>query len=100
MTRIVINRTRFPTLGCLRIVASVACLSTSLGFAALWVRSYTTCDTSWTHAPYAGFMSVRGIVVLDYSGLPIHFSELFKRWAGRPVESPEEPVWWEKESVW
>jgi hypothetical protein len=99
MTRIVINRAYRPSLGLLRIVASVVCLLTSLAFAALWMRSYTTSDSSWTHAPYASFMSIRGIIVLNYSGLPIHFSELMARWKGGPIEI-KEPIWWEEESVW
>jgi hypothetical protein len=75
-----------------------------LAIGALWTRSYTWYDGSWTSAPYASFMSIRGLIIITFTGNPlkdpIHFSDFSRHWDSRKLEHYEDPPWWEKESLW
>jgi hypothetical protein len=87
----------------LRIVCSLFFFALSCGVAALWVRSYSIADCSWTNDPYASFMSVRGLLIVNVTGNPfvdhIPYSDLARHFTSDPVSLDDDPTWWEKDST-
>ena len=90
-------------LRCLRFAACFVSLLACVGIAALWARSYHTSDGTWSGAPYASFYTIRGLVVVRFTGNPladpIRYDELWQRWGAEPVGPQTKPVWYEEESV-
>ncbi len=95
----------------LRLAASVFCLLACIALGALWRRSYTSSDGSWTGPPYASFNTARGYVVVNFTGNPltdpIRFGELWERFDSDPLlravtpypmPTPER-AWWEQDST-
>lgn len=97
------HRQAFPMLRYLRIACGIFFLAVSCGIAALWMRSYSIVDSSWTNHPYASFMSVRGLMIVNVTGNPfvdhIPYRDLIRHFANSPVSSSADPVWWEEDAT-
>jgi hypothetical protein len=96
----------FTINGMLRVLRYAACLVAILacaGMAVLWARSYRVADGSWSGKPYASLHTVRGLVIVRFTGNPlvdpIRYGELWQRWGTETVEPGKANVWYVKESV-
>ncbi len=78
-------------------------LTLSCAFAALWIRSYSIVDSSWTNHPYASFMSVRGLIIVNVTDNPlvnrVPYWDLVHHFSSDPLSLDNGETWWEKDAT-
>jgi hypothetical protein len=94
----------------LRLSAAAGCFLACIGLAALWVRSLSWSDWTWSSNPYASLSTERGKICINFTGNPltnpIDFGELWQRRKSDPLYNHPvygdlvgpDPPWWEAKS--